>query len=235
MVSRYRRCAPYDLRGMPIFRRSVGEALAARLAQPDGPEVVVVTPQHAEGWLAGRIMDGARRRLVEHMRQADRFDRFRIFAPVTAAGSPIYVHAKVLAIDNRLLRIGSANLNNRSMGLDTECDLAVEAVSGDRMEAEIRRAILSFRNTLVAEHLDTESARVADVLVQHGGSLIRSIETLRSPTGRTLMELEMPEPGKGQSLSESELLDPERAEPARIAFRHAIASRLAGATRRSRM
>lgn len=213
--------------------RCVGEALAARLAQPDGPEVVVVTPRYAEGWLAGRVMDGARRRLLEHMRRADRFDRFRIFAPVTAAGDPIYVHAKVLTVDDRLLRIGSANLNNRSMGLDTECDLAVEAGSGDRMESEIRRAILSFRNTLLAEHLGSESARVADVLAQNGGSLIQAIQTLRSPTGRTLVELGTPEPGKGEPLAESELLDPERAEPAWIAFRHLVASRITGARRRS--
>lgn len=213
--------------------RCVGEALAARLAEPDGPEVVVVTPLHAEGWLAGRIMDGARRRLLEHLRQADRFDRFRILAPVTAAGSPIYVHAKVLVIDDRLLRIGSANLNNRSMGLDTECDLAIEAVSGDRREFEIRRAILSLRDTLVAEHLNTDLARVTNVLAQSGGSLIRSIETLSSPTGRTLAKLGMPQPGDGQPLLENELLDPERSEPAWIAFGHVIASRMADATRRS--
>jgi hypothetical protein len=29
----------------------------------------------------------------------------------------------------RFLRVGSANLNNRSMGADTECDLAFEATS----------------------------------------------------------------------------------------------------------
>ena len=30
-------------------------------------------------------------------------------------------------IDDTLLRIGSANINNRSMGFDTECDLSLEA------------------------------------------------------------------------------------------------------------
>ena len=39
------------------------------------------------------------------------------------------VHSKVMIIDDRFLRVGSANLNNRSMGADTECDLAFEATS----------------------------------------------------------------------------------------------------------
>jgi phosphatidylserine/phosphatidylglycerophosphate/cardiolipin synthase-like enzyme len=37
---------------------------------------------------------------------------------VTAAGQPIYVHAKVLIVDDCLLKIGSSNLNNRSMGTE---------------------------------------------------------------------------------------------------------------------
>ena len=55
------------------------------------------------------------------------------------AGTPIYVHAKVLTIDDRLLRVGSSNLNNRSMGFDTECDLAIEAIPGEQSAEEILR------------------------------------------------------------------------------------------------
>ena len=50
------------------------------------------------------------------------------------------IHSKVMVVDDRLLRVGSANMNNRSMGADTECDLAIEA----RNEAE-RRAMLEVR------------------------------------------------------------------------------------------
>ena len=41
----------------------------------------------------------------------------------------VMVHSKVMIVDDRFLRVGSANLNNRSMGADTECDLAFEATS----------------------------------------------------------------------------------------------------------
>ena len=66
--------------------------------------------------------------LREALRRHDRNGRFRLYHPYTAGGTPIYVHAKVLIVDDRLLRIGSSNLNNRSMGLDTECDIAAEPV-----------------------------------------------------------------------------------------------------------
>ena len=38
-----------------------------------------------------------------------------------------YDTSKVAVFDDRLLRIGSTNLNNRSLGYDTECDVAIEA------------------------------------------------------------------------------------------------------------
>ncbi|MFX8774289.1 phospholipase D-like domain-containing protein, partial [Acinetobacter baumannii] len=69
---------------------------------------------------------------------------------MTANGAPIYVHAKVLAIDDRLLRIGSANLNTRSMGLDTECDLAIEARSGAADETAVSDGIAAIRNGLLS-------------------------------------------------------------------------------------
>lgn len=107
------------IEGQYFAARCVGEALAMRLREVDGPEIVVVNSERARGWVEQKAMDAARGRLLGYLRGADRYGRFRIFRPVTAKGAPIYVHAKVLAIDGRLLRIGSANLNNRSMGLDT--------------------------------------------------------------------------------------------------------------------
>ncbi len=53
--------------------------------------------------------------------------RLGVFWPVADRGRPIYVHSKVMIIDDRLLRIGSSNLNNRSLGFDSECDVALEA------------------------------------------------------------------------------------------------------------
>jgi len=38
----------------------------------------------------------------------------------------VIVHSKTSVFDDRIARVGSANLNNRSGGFDTECELAVE-------------------------------------------------------------------------------------------------------------
>jgi phosphatidylserine/phosphatidylglycerophosphate/cardiolipin synthase-like enzyme len=51
----------------------------------------------------------------------------------------------VSVIDDRLLRAGSANLNNRSAGFDTECDLAIEAE-----DEGARAAVTAFRDRLLA-------------------------------------------------------------------------------------
>ena len=215
------------LEGQYFAARCIGEALAARLREPDGPEVVIINPLRARGWVEERAMGAARKRLLGHLRDADRYDRFRIYRPVTTKGLPIYVHAKVLAVDDRLLRIGSANLNNRSMGFDTECDLAIEAVAGGSRADCVSQAITAFRNQLVAEHLATDGDTVAEALLRTEGSLILTIEALRRKSGRTLEPFKLP-PSDSKPLGGSELLDPEQAEPAWRMLGHALKDRFAG-------
>lgn len=190
-----------------LASRRIAEALAERLQEPDGPEIVVVIPRNADGWLERKAMDGARRVLLHMLWEADVHGRFAAYYPVTAGGEPIYVHAKVVVMDETLLRIGSSNLNNRSMGFDTECDLAIESAEpGDA----VGRAAVELRNILVAEHLDVDPEVIAEA-TKDGGSLISAIERLRGP-GRSLRPFE---PGtvsdEDSVLAESALADPERA------------------------
>jgi len=188
---------------------SIADALAARLAEPDGPEVVIVNPQTAEGWLEEQAMGTARAMILRRLRDADRDRRLRVYYPVTQRGEPIYVHAKVLIIDDHLLRIGSSNLNNRSMGFDTESDLAIEALEDSDVGEVVRERITGFRNELLAEHLGVERAEVAAALREHG-SLVAAIDALRRPDGRTLMPLEAEPPGEAERLvPDYRLLDPE--------------------------
>lgn len=183
--------------------RRIAEAIAKRLQEPDGPEFVIVNPETAEGWLEPIAMDTARARLVETLRRLDTHGRFRLYHPVNAGGEAIYVHAKILLVDDQILRIGSSNMNNRSMRLDTECDVSVMARSPDES-----KVIADLRNDLVAEHLGCNPGLVAERL-SNSGSLIQTIEHLRGD-GRTLKPYETPDlSGVEAWLAENEVLDPE--------------------------
>lgn len=191
--------------------RRVAEAIIARLGEADGPEFVVVNPETADGWLEEKAMGTARAKLLTRVREADVHGRFRLYVPVTATRTPIYVHAKVCVVDDRLLRIGSSNLNNRSMGLDTECDLTIEAAADDPRRDEVAAAVLGVRDRLLAEHLGVGPDDVAAAVAAHGGSLVAAVESLVRPTGRSLQPFEIPEQGTVDTvLADTELLDPEQ-------------------------
>ncbi|MDO6415597.1 phospholipase D-like domain-containing protein [Sphingomonas sp. BIUV-7] len=182
--------------------RKIAEAIAARLGEADGPEIVIVNPLTAQGWLEPLAMDTARARLIAALQKRDTGGRFRIYHPFTEQGEPIYVHAKVMIVDGRILRIGSANMNNRSMGLDTECDIAIDA--GEEGEAKVS----AIRNGLIAEHLGVPTEQVAGQIARRG-SLIATIEALRG-TGRSLRPYEIPDlNGVEAWLADNEVLDPE--------------------------
>jgi phospholipase D1/2 len=187
--------------------RRIAEAIAERLREPDGPEFVIVNPESADGFLEAAAMDTARAHMLDLVNEADIHGRFRIYTPVTEERQPIYVHAKVLVADDRLLRVGSSNLNNRSMGFDTECDLIVEAAAD---EAELRDRIAAIRDDLLAEHLGTDCAAVRDALARHGGSLTAAVDDLVGE-GRSLVPYEADDPNLfEEGMAENGVLDPER-------------------------
>ena len=190
-----------------LTAHDVGNALAEALARENGPELVIVLPRSCSGWLEQETMGALKTHLVRQLREADSHDRLRIYFPDREGlGKQIInVHSKVLIVDDEILRIGSSNLNNRSLGFDSECDLALTVSGRD----EVRLAIRRFRNRLLGEHLGVEGGAVAEV-VAAGGSLIRGIEKLRG-NARTLRDLPDEEPdGLSQLLSQSQLIDPER-------------------------
>ncbi len=196
-----------------LASRKLAEALAHRLDEPDGPEILIVLPAEADGWLEQKAMDGARRKLLQLLWRADRHKRFGVYYPVTQAGEPIYVHAKIMIVDDWLLRVGSSNLNNRSMGFDTECDLAVEVTGGAENEPRMRATIQSIRRDLVCEHLGLQAREFDPVLEDCSGSLLRALERLRG-RGRTLEPLRPRDVADDDSaLAENEFLDPERTPP----------------------
>jgi phosphatidylserine/phosphatidylglycerophosphate/cardiolipin synthase-like enzyme len=181
----------------------VTEALAARLAEPDGPEVVLVSTGHAPSWFDRLTMDRARGAMIWRLRAADVFGRLRTLWPGTQHGKTIIVHSKTSVFDDRIVRIGSANLNNRSGGFDTECELAIQCDN----DAGGRAAIAAFRDRLVGHFMGVTGDAVAKARADFGG-LAAAIDALNRD-GR-LKPIEPPDvTGFGELVAKYHLGDPQ--------------------------
>ena len=136
----------------------VGAALAARLREPDGPEIVVVSRRTEEGWLEERTMGVLRARLHKQLAGGRRRRPLSPATTPTCRASRRRIcstcTARCSSSTTSSCSVGSANFSNRSMGFDTECNVAIEARGDER----IRRVIAGLRNRLLAEHLGTEPA-----------------------------------------------------------------------------
>ena len=189
---------------------SVTRAIARRLARPDCPEIVVINPHAAQGALEDQAMHVTRSRMIRQLQARDPHRRFRILYPVTESGQPIYVHAKIMIVDDVLLRIGSSNIDRRSMGFDTECDVAITATDDGT-----RRLIGHIRTTLLAEHLGLSQDRVVQEIERQGG-LLSALDTLCRPQGRSLRTLRpRRETWLGGILADTRFFDPRYRRSAR--------------------
>ena len=196
--------------------RVIAEAICERLMEDDPPEIIIVNPFTADGWLEQVAMDTARTRLLEIVREADHAGRFQLYYPVASDGTPIYVHAKLTIIDDRILRIGSANMNNRSMGLDSECDVFLDLerpVNAGR--PELAQTICKVRQRLIAEHCALDMDEAARRLKETGSmrATIDGLNEARGNQGRRLVPLPLKELSDAEKkLGDSALLDPERPD-----------------------
>jgi phosphatidylserine/phosphatidylglycerophosphate/cardiolipin synthase-like enzyme len=124
----------------------------------------------------------------------------------------VLVHSKVILVDDAFLRVGSSNLNNRSIGLDTECDLAIEADRG-----ETRRTIRHLRARLLGEHLDASPEEVERALQAEHGSLARAVDRLNGGARRLAPFEAMGDDGPTRPVTGTKVLDPKRPfDPLRL-------------------
>jgi phospholipase D1/2 len=152
---------------------AVADALHRRLHEVPDLELLVITPRAPENWLEKRTMGAGQQRVMQKLTHVDFSERVRFLYPWAGCGKDcaVLVHAKLMIVDDAWLRVGSANLNNRSMGVDTECDLIVRAAT-DEHRKEIRAVL----HRLLGEHLGLGVPQVAERLDQTG-SLARLTST----------------------------------------------------------
>jgi uncharacterized membrane protein YdjX (TVP38/TMEM64 family) len=163
----------------------IAELLARRMADVPALRVLIVTPKAHSSWLESQAMQGGRGGFMGPFVAAGVADRLRILYPAVDDGgssAAVMIHSKLMIVDDGFLRVGSANLNNRSMGADTECDLAFEASCDEHVEF-----IRSHRRRLIGHFCGVDEATIAD----NEGDLFGFLERhAASGAGRALLPID---------------------------------------------
>ena len=164
----------------------VRDALVSRLSDANKPklDVVLVLPhkpeKFKEEFTIGAPQAGVLAEIVQAAQQGGHaLGIYNVATPDVVSGDEappifVYIHAKLMIIDDELFTMGSANLANRSMTVDSEINATWVAGEGDR---ELKQAIRRIRVRLLLEHLG-EAADVRVVTRPEGlvGRLDRVIE-----------------------------------------------------------
>jgi phosphatidylserine/phosphatidylglycerophosphate/cardiolipin synthase-like enzyme len=149
-----------------FWSRDIGSALAQALRRSPQLRVIVVVPRFPDrdGSVSGPPHRVGQRRSLDAVRGAGG-DRVAIFDIENERGTPIYVHAKVVVVDDEVALLGSDNLNRRSWTHDSELSIAVFDEERDtRAPADpagggrgARRFARDLRLQLAREHLGADS------------------------------------------------------------------------------
>jgi phosphatidylserine/phosphatidylglycerophosphate/cardiolipin synthase-like enzyme len=136
----------------------VATALADALRREPALQVIALVPRFPEedSAVSGTPMRLGQRLAWDLLHDAGG-DRFAMYDPENAAGTPVYVHAKVCVVDDEWMTCGSDNLNLRSWTHDSEVTCAVVDPEGSLPK--------DLRTTLWSEHLglSKDDPRLADL------------------------------------------------------------------------
>lgn len=193
--------------------RRIRDALVARMERADGPrlEIVVVVNERAEA---------LKEELAVGLRQAQNLEDLRVAAGrtghhlglyysvcdgVTEEFRNTYIHSKVLGVDDRFLTVGSANLTNRSMGIDSELHVSWESAGTAPADRRLARAIRRVRVSLLAEHGGLAGVRAVRGLAPCAG-LVARLDALAARPGARLQVHGPPTPAQAAALA---VVDPE--------------------------
>jgi phospholipase D1/2 len=112
-----------------------------------------------------------------------------------------YIHSKLMIVDDRFLTVGSANLTNRSMGLDSELHVAWEHEGEDGWLID---TIRNLRVSLLAEHAGLSAADAASLNAIEG--LVARLDVFADRTGARLQRHGPPTPAQQTAI---QLIDPD--------------------------
>jgi phospholipase D1/2 len=152
---------------------AIGDALEKRLRDPRGPlEIVMVLNMRGETLKEQAAVGLAQAQLIGRLRNvaSETSHALGIYYTVPSGETPetpdrtTYIHSKVMIVDDRWLTVGSANLTNRSLAVDTELNATVEA---EHAETALGFAIRKLRASLLGEHSGGPEIALVEGLVAH--------------------------------------------------------------------
>ncbi len=166
----------------------IARALELRMRQDTSAplDIVMVLPEKSAGFKERISIGVYQAQLLERLTQvaAETGHRLGVYYQVARGGSqdiPVFIHAKVLAVDDRFLLVSSANTSNRSMGYDTELGIAWES-------PEPTPSLHDARMELLAEHLGLERAEAEDLLGVSTEGIVPKLDELAAAS-TTLLRL----------------------------------------------
>jgi phospholipase D1/2 len=127
------------LEGQYYWSKEVNDLLIAKMIEKAGTdfELTVVLADIRKLKSLTKRMSFYELQLLQELELAARTTRTRltlgspyVFPPLPNTGEkpkPVYIHSKLVIVDDRYLSIGSANLATRALRLDTEINLTLEA------------------------------------------------------------------------------------------------------------
>jgi cardiolipin synthase A/B len=131
-------------------------AVLLEAALQRGVEVVMLVPARPEGYVRAARLDPSRKNLFDRIEALGHYENFALAGIAAPDGHdrrrPIYIHAKVMLVDDVFATIGSCNLHAFSLAGHSEMNAAI-------WDPGVVRAL---RCQLLAEHLDQDTTDLED-------------------------------------------------------------------------
>lgn len=145
-------------------RESIAEALNAQLRKKPNLKVVLVSSYNPQGVAEQKILWSGRVKFYEMLKKGGVANRVVMVYPASEVNgnrATVRIHSKFMIVDDKFMHVGSANINNRSMRVDTECDVIYAATTDAH-----RQKILDIRNDLIKEHTGREPEQTEEIIAK---------------------------------------------------------------------
>lgn len=141
---------------------AVYRALIERMEKLDAPrlDIVLILPKKPNALVEELSVGLLQARILSILRQTaqNRGHSFGVYYSASFDHNgeevPVYIHSKLMIVDDRFMTVGSANTTNRSMGLDSEINISWEA---SPLDLRLMRSIRKVRLGLLLEHIGPDN------------------------------------------------------------------------------